>query len=105
MVRESLVLAFAITLVALLTLLGVVTAPLFSTPPNWGVTLSRFYVAFLPIIFLVIGIVFIIMNVRKLDKGKEQTQINTLKEAVKEALKEDRDRSLITKRVSNKLLR
>lgn len=88
MVKQSLVVAFTVVVVALFTTLGIVIQPLYSTPSNWGVALSKFYVALLPILLCVIFIIILWLNIQRIDKEKEQKLIEAFKEAAKEALKE-----------------
>ena len=90
MARESFVLAFTVVVVALFSLIGVVTEPLYSLSPNWGVALTRFYIALPFILFLVAFIIFAWRKVQGIDEEKDKQLVKALKEAFKQALKEDR---------------
>lgn len=88
MLRETLVLAWGIVLVALIVLLGTVTAPLFSEPANWLLILSRFYKA---IGGFIVGIVLLLLIwkwMKNIDSEKENKFSESIKEAFKEAIKE-----------------
>ena len=92
MVRESLVLAFGVVVVALFAMIGTVTTPLFlPITPNWGLALSRLYWLAIPMIACIIFLIYFWKNVEKMDKVKDDKFIARIKTAFKEVLKEDRE--------------
>ena len=84
---------------SIFALLGVVIQPLLAPPFNWSnmnsfnfeVVLSRLIYASPLIAFFIVITVFIIKQIRKIDKDKDDKLKESFKESFKEALKEDRE--------------
>jgi large-conductance mechanosensitive channel len=101
--RESYTYLFTIAVASILAILIVVTQPLFASPLNWSnfnlsnfaIIWTRFIYALPLIVLFAIAIFFIVKQIRKIDKDKDDKFIEKLtkqfKIAFKEALKEDRE--------------
>jgi len=97
--KESYAYLFVMAIASIFTILGVVIQPLFASPFNWSninlvnleVVLSRFIYASPLIAFFVVIVIFIIKQIKKIDKEKDKKLVEAMKIAFKEALKDDRE--------------